>query len=250
MHKYTAVPTGNLDQRWGHGILVGKAPMTDEQIILTESGVQKARSLHRVPPEERFVISELKKVRRLPWNGNSETVKATQQDQDPGGHRRVYLTTKVVAKFGATLGCSGCVGLGSHTEECRVRLEEALADEKASAGVVGAGVGPIAEPVAEPQQPAPAAQQEAASSSSSLAVPMPTQSSQNKQPDSPTEMGAQERRERKGVRPSETPPSEISERPVVKARPAARVTNNDLADGGRIRHHCSRRSGFLQQGTT
>ena len=58
MYKYTAVPTGNLDQRWGHGIWVGKAPMTDEHIILTENGVQKARSLHRVPPEERFVISE------------------------------------------------------------------------------------------------------------------------------------------------------------------------------------------------
>ena len=54
-----------------HGIWVGKAPMTDEHIILTENGVQKARSLHRVPPEERFVISELKKVRGLPWNGKT-----------------------------------------------------------------------------------------------------------------------------------------------------------------------------------
>ena len=53
MYKYTAAPTGNLHQRW----------VTDEHIILTESGVQKARSLHRVPLEERFVVSELKKVR-------------------------------------------------------------------------------------------------------------------------------------------------------------------------------------------
>ena len=60
-YKYTSVPTGNLDKRWSHGIWVGKAPMTDEHIILTENGVQK-RSLHRVPPEERIVISELKKV--------------------------------------------------------------------------------------------------------------------------------------------------------------------------------------------
>ena len=64
MYKYTSVPTGNLDQRWDHGIWVDKAPMTDEHIILTENGVQKARSLHRVPPEERFVISELKKNAR------------------------------------------------------------------------------------------------------------------------------------------------------------------------------------------
>ena len=73
MYKCTAVPTGNLDQRWCHGIWDGKAPMTDEHIILTESGVQKARSSYRVPPQERFVISELKKVRGLPWNGRADT---------------------------------------------------------------------------------------------------------------------------------------------------------------------------------
>ena len=87
MYKYTAVPTGNPDQRWGHGIFsVGKAPMTDEHIILTENGVQKARSLHRVSLEERFVISELKKVRGLPSNGRAENLEATivtQQDQGP-----------------------------------------------------------------------------------------------------------------------------------------------------------------------
>ena len=97
--------SGNLDQRWSHGIWVGKAPMTDEHISLTENGVQKARSLHRVPPEERFVISELKKVRGLLWNGRAENLKATivtQQDQGPSGHRRVYLTTRVVARHGAT----------------------------------------------------------------------------------------------------------------------------------------------------
>ena len=128
-----------------------------------ENGVQKARSLHRVPPEERFVVSELKKVRGLPWNGRSENLKATiatQQDQGPSGHRRVYLTTKVVARLGATPGCSGCVGLGPHTEACRVRLEKALADEKASADLVGAGVGPTTEPATESKEPAPAAQQE------------------------------------------------------------------------------------------
>ena len=90
MYKYTAVPTSNLDQRWGHGIWVGKAPMTDEHTTLTENGVQKARSSHRVPPEERFVISELKKVRGLPWNGRAENLKATiVQDQGTSGHRRV-----------------------------------------------------------------------------------------------------------------------------------------------------------------
>ena len=34
-------------------------------------------SVHRVPPEERFVISKVKKVRGLPWNGRAENLKAT-----------------------------------------------------------------------------------------------------------------------------------------------------------------------------
>ena len=101
-----------------------------------------------------------------------------------------------------------------------MRLEKVLADERASTGPVGTGVGPI-ESATESQEPAPMAQEEPASTSSGPAAPMPTQNLQNEQMDSPVELGAQERRERKGARPSETPTSEISERPVVKARPAS-----------------------------
>ena len=220
MYKYTAVQTGKLDQRWA--MVSGSQSTSDRRAHRSQ-----ARSLHRVPPEERFVISELKKVRGLPWNGRAEYLNAaivTQQDKGPSGHRRVYLTTKVVARFGATPGCSGCVGLGSHTEGCRVRLEKVLADERASASPVGAGIGPIAEPATEPRQPPPAEQLEPASSSSGPAVPMPTQNLQKEQLDSPTELGAQERRERKGARPNEMLSSEISERSLVKARPASPPT--------------------------
>ena len=110
-------------------------------------------------------------------------------------------------------------------------MEKALADERASAGPVGTGVGPIIEPATESQEPAPVAQQEPASSSSGPAAPMPTQNLQNEQKDSPMELGAQERRERKGAQPSETPTSEISERPVVKARPASPPMIVPMAEG-------------------
>ena len=194
--------------------------MTDEHIILTENGSRKQERCTAC--HLRFVISDLRKVPELPWNGRAKNLKATivtQQDQGPAGHRRLYLTTKVVARLGATPGCSGCVGLGPHTEACRARLEKALADEKASADPVGAGVGPTAEPDTEPQQPARTAQQEPASSGP--AEPLPTQNLQNEQLDSTMELGAQERRERKGARPSEMPTSEISGRPEAKARPAS-----------------------------
>ena len=152
-----------------------------------------------------------------------------QQDQGPSGHARVYLTTKVVARHGATPGCSGCVGLGPHTEACRVRSEKALADERTNP--VEAPVGPIIEPATESQESASVAQQEPASSSFGPAAPMPTQNLQNEQMDSPMELGAQERRERKGARPSETPTSEISGRPVVKARPASPPLIVPMAEG-------------------
>ena len=51
-------------------------------------------------------------------------------------------------------------------------------------------------------------------------------------------LGPQERRERKGARPSETPSSEISGRPVVKARPAS--PSNDRTGSGRFGSRCPR----------
>ena len=119
------------------------------------------------------------------------------------------------------------VSVWDHTEVCRVRLEKALADERADP--VGTPVGPNTEPATESHEPAPAAQQEPASSSSGPAAPMAAQHYRNEQMDSP--MGPQERRERKGARPSETPSSDIYGRPVVKARPASSPMIVPTAEG-------------------
>ena len=150
MYEHTAVPTGNLDQRWGHGIWVGEAPMIGE-CILTENGVQKATSLHRVTPKEKFLVSELRKARESPWNDVTENLKSaieTHQDQGPSGHRRVRLTTKIVMRIAVTPGCSGFAGLRFHTEAFRVRSQRKLADakESESSRAVGAGIGSTATP--------------------------------------------------------------------------------------------------------
>ena len=97
MYENTAVPTSNLNQRWSHGIWIGEAPMTVECIIPTQNGVQKAKSLHRVTPQEKSAIE-------------------TRQDQDSSGHRRMHLTVEIVLRIGATPGCGGCAGSRSHTE--------------------------------------------------------------------------------------------------------------------------------------
>ena len=48
--------------------------MTDECIVLTENGVQKAKSLHRVTPKEKFLISELEKGREFPSDDVAENL--------------------------------------------------------------------------------------------------------------------------------------------------------------------------------
>ena len=234
MYKYTAVPTGNLDQRWGHGIWVGKAPMTDEHTILTENVVQKARSLHRVPLEERFVISEMKKSARISLERQGGELES--DDCDATGPRFIWTSTCELDEKGrgkawcnvwlqwrfrfgtAHRSVSGAIGkgIGGRESECRSSRS---------------GAGPIAVLATELQRPIPAAQQEPASSSSGLATPMPTQNLQNEQMDSPKELGAQDCRERKGARPSETPSNDIFGRPVVKARPASPPTIVPTAEG-------------------
>ena len=72
MCEHTAVPTGNLNQRCSHGIFVVGAPMTDECIILTE----KAKSLHRVTPKEKFLFSELEKAREFPGHDVAQNLKS------------------------------------------------------------------------------------------------------------------------------------------------------------------------------
>ena len=136
--------------------------------------------------------------------------------------------------------------LGPHTEACRVRLKKALADARADP--VETPVGPITEFTAESQEPTPVSQQEPVTSSSGPATPMPTQNLQNEQMDSPMELGPQERREREGSRPSETPTSEIYGRPVVEARPASPPMIVPTADSGRFGNRCPLYSCVIQQG--
>ena len=77
----------------------------------SNDGVHKAKSLHRVTPKEKFLISELAKAQEIPWNDVTENLKSaieTHQDQGPSGHRRMRLTIKIVMRIGPTPGCSGC----------------------------------------------------------------------------------------------------------------------------------------------
>ena len=126
------------------------------------------------------------------------------------------------------------VVLGPHTEACRVRLEKALADERASAGPVGTGVGPIVEPATESQEPAPVAQQEPASSSSGLAAPMPTHPSERA--DGFTDGVTRTQRAQRSAAKRDANKWKLWK---TSGKGKASVTTNDRADGGRFGNRLS-----------
>ena len=66
-----------------------KPSMTDERIVLTVDGGRKARTVHRLPMDEKYVTAQLTEIRGLPWNGTADTLQTlivTQQDRGPSGH--------------------------------------------------------------------------------------------------------------------------------------------------------------------
>ena len=191
------------------------------------TGIQKAISLHRATPKEKFLISELEKAREFPWNDVAENLKSaieTSQDQDSSGHRCMCLTIEIVMRIGATLGCSGCAGSKSHTGACQVRSRGTLADAKESESSSGRSkLDQLQKWPWSSQHPTAVMQQEPSPSPfSSPAAPMqePTQNIQNELVDSPMEMGEQEHIEQRRVRLNETLSSEMTKRPAVKAKPA------------------------------
>ena len=78
--------------------------MTDECIIPSENGVQKAKSLHCVTPKEKFLVSLLEKAPEFPSNDVAENLMSaieTHQDHGSSRHRRMRLTIEVVMRIGA-----------------------------------------------------------------------------------------------------------------------------------------------------
>ena len=58
---------------------LARLQLTDKCIIPTRNGFQKAKSLYRMTPKEKFLICEFE----------------TRQDQDSSGHRRMSLTIEI-----------------------------------------------------------------------------------------------------------------------------------------------------------
>ena len=59
--------------------------------------------------------------------------------------KKLYLRQNILDKYGRSVGCPGCVGIGQHTAECRARIEQEMVD-KGDAVKIGASEEIVQEP--------------------------------------------------------------------------------------------------------
>ena len=144
-----------LDSEWFEGIWLGHSRGSNEHIVGTDSGVIRAYAVKRQPEDRRWNAEMLRNLKGTPQQprpdqpGSAVPVSvrfdveedaAPQEPQPPPQRqiRRMRITETLLQQYGYTVGCEGCrfrrAGLGEtrpHTEECRTRVEAALAANEA-----------------------------------------------------------------------------------------------------------------------
>ena len=144
--------------RWEYGIFVGIRPTSHQVWVATADKTVAARSIRRLPLDQRWNMDCVRWVRWTLWNRYKDDVGAdgdlpeevpqeVAPQLGPRGGGTVYIETreKVPREFyikktdaerhGYTRGCAGCSswfrGLGRqpHTDACRERFRELMQDE-------------------------------------------------------------------------------------------------------------------------
>ena len=148
-----------LDPKWRDGALIGIRDRSDEMLIMTPSGVYKTRNVRRRPELERWDFEFLTTLKGAPWNPNpaagemaADALPADMAVPMPApapvlqvvvaaalvdrAASRVYIKKADVQKYGYSMNCPGCRSAMTgttalaHTEECRRRLENCLAQDE------------------------------------------------------------------------------------------------------------------------
>ena len=104
--------------------------------------------------------------------------------KDPSGHRRTYLTSKIVARYGASPGCTGCMGLEPQTDRsAQSESEKALADDNAKLSIAREEPKPADTPVTEPPTQTKSETQRTPKASAASDTEMKTSHRRGKRPD-------------------------------------------------------------------
>ena len=128
--------------------------MSGEVIVGTADGVLRTRTVRRRPEEQRWTSDCLDMVGGLPWKPNPSDdlggevmpaidmpmaepeveIRRPEYCEGEIVPRRLYLRTRDFKEHGATKGCKGCIAMARggkgvpHTEACRKRMTEAIAE--------------------------------------------------------------------------------------------------------------------------
>ena len=148
-----------INPRWEYGIFVGVRRKSGEVWIATREKLSLARSIRRIPVEQRWSRDCVEWVQWVPWNRYRDApdadgdlpegvpvVEPREIQSDLGSRpiiietrerapREFYIRREDCEKHGYTRGCGGCSswfqGLSRqpHSEKCRERFREILKGE-------------------------------------------------------------------------------------------------------------------------
>jgi len=155
-----------LDTRWQKGVYVGIVKRSDELIVLTPQGVRKARSIRRLPGEERHDKAFLESCKGVPWDKQGKgqveeepveilpagieapvvhdtvpIVEPVAANKAEPAMRRTYIRSNVeLRNYSFTPGCTACDAIQRgkrstnhlHSEACRARIEARIAADHAA----------------------------------------------------------------------------------------------------------------------
>ena len=110
---------GKWEARFARGIWVGKSEIDDTHLVVDlERGIQKVRTVRRMPEEFRWNVEMLQNSRFTPW-------KPTPGKSAQVVGRNMYITERMIDAHGTTDNCRKCsTGQENHSAECRQRFEK------------------------------------------------------------------------------------------------------------------------------
>ena len=140
--------------RYLEGIYLGTTWRSGETIVGTaDGGSTTSRCIRRRPVEERWSKHEIENLKATPLDpGGEEQGERDHENQsreevpivpdEKPKPRRFHIRREDMEKHGATDGCPGCRALHArrrgvpHTNDCRTRMEEAMAQDPATSNRV------------------------------------------------------------------------------------------------------------------
>ncbi len=157
--KDTREKKNKLEPRFEDGIWVGIDAEASEAVILTPTGVKLARSVKRLPEDERYSATFLNTCKGAPWDPKGKE-EEDRQEEEPSGSaegkepntereeeqqapppapeqrfRRSGVRPKDIRKYGSTANCPGCraiergIGPRTHSEACRERIRKKMMED-------------------------------------------------------------------------------------------------------------------------